>query len=97
MDSNRTPANVGSNDGLGPLVTDEQVQALLAEFGWRDVDIGAYTSRKQVAFARRVAKLARESCIKACAAEQLQEEPETEGDLAYFQAVQDCIAAIRRA
>ena len=35
-------------------LTDEQIDALLAHFAWRDVDIGEYTSRKQVAFARAI-------------------------------------------
>ena len=37
-----------------PLLTEEDVQEILAHFDWRAEDIGDYTNRKQVAFARRV-------------------------------------------
>lgn len=48
-------------------------------------------------FVRRIESAVREHCAAAVAAEQLEDEPRTEGDLAYFQAVRDCMAAIRKA
>jgi hypothetical protein len=93
------PLAVRLSDQLGPLVERllkysdirrndprENREAL------RDLIVGELADEL-----RAVQAAERERCIKACAAEQLREQPETEGDLAYFHAVNDCIAAIRRA
>jgi len=45
--------------------------------------------------ARAIAAAERERCAKVCQAEQLEDELDNEGDIAYMQAVRDCIAAIR--
>ncbi len=35
-------------------LSDAEIQAMLAHFGWGELDIGEYTNRKQVAFARAI-------------------------------------------
>jgi hypothetical protein len=48
-------------------------------------------------FVRRIEAAVREQCAAAVASELLEDEPQTEGDLGYYQAVFDCMAAIRKA
>ena len=63
--------------------------------GWAGLYTAEQLSAHTAAEVARAVAAERERCAKACAGEQLEDEPDTEGDFAYMHAVCDCIAAIR--